>query len=102
MADNDNRRGAGFDKPAPHGQPGPTCDCISFASFGHSGFTGTYVWVDPDEDLVYIFLSNRVYPNADNKQLVKLNIRTRIQEKIYDAIHNANWRSAQSALNYQP
>ena len=102
MDEDDNRRGAGFDKPAPHGQPGPTCDCISFASFGHSGFTGTYVWVDPDESLVYIFLSNRVYPKADNSQLVKLNIRTRIQESIYDAIHNSNWRSAQSALNYQP
>jgi len=102
MGDKDNRRGAGFDKPAPHGQPGPTCDCISFASFGHSGFTGTYVWVDPDEELVYIFLSNRVYPNADNRKLVELNIRTRIQEKIYDALHNATWRSEQSALNYQP
>lgn len=102
LGDNDNRRGAGFDKPAPHGQPGPTCDCISFASFGHSGFTGTYVWVDPEEDLVYIFLSNRVYPKADNRKLVELNIRTRIQEKIYDAIHNADWRSSQSALNYQP
>jgi len=102
MDDEENRRGAGFDKPAPHGQPGPTCDCISFASYGHSGFTGTYVWVDPDEELVYIFLSNRVYPKANNRKLVELNIRTRIQEKIYDAIHNADWRSSQSALNYQP
>lgn len=98
----DNRRGAGFDKPALHGEPGPTCDCISFASFGHSGFTGTYAWVDPTEDLVYVFLSNRVYPDAGNKKLLKMNIRTRIQEKIYDAIHNAKWRSEQSALNYQP
>ncbi len=98
----DNRRGAGFDKPAFHGEIGPTCDCISFASFGHSGFTGTYVWVDPDEDLVYVFLSNRVYPDAKNPKLVKLNIRTRIQEKIYDAIHNAEWRQEQSALNLQP
>ena len=41
---NENRRAAGFDKPAFHGNPGPTCDCISYASFGHSGFTGTYAW----------------------------------------------------------
>ncbi len=85
----ENRRGAGFDKPAFHGNPGPTCDCISFNSFGHSGFTGTYAWVDPDHDLVYVFLSNRVYPDANNKKLLSLNIRTRIQEKIYEAI-NAN------------
>ena len=97
----ENRRGAGFDKPAYHGEPGPTCDCISFASYGHSGFTGTYVWVDPEEDLVYVFLSNRVNPSADNKKLVRMNIRTRIQEKIYDAIHNQEWRDEQSALNYQ-
>lgn len=98
----ENRRGAGFDKPAFHGEPGPTCDCISFASYGHSGFTGTYVWVDPEEELVYIFLSNRVYPDANNKKLVKMDIRTRIQEKIYDALHNAKWIEGQSALNYQP
>ena len=98
----ENRRGAGFDKPAVHGEPGPTCDCISFASYGHSGFTGTYVWVDPDEDLVYVFLSNRVNPDAKNPKLVKMNIRTRIQETIYDALHNAEWREEQSALNYKP
>ncbi len=98
----DNRRGAGFDKPALHGEPGPTCDCVSFESFGHSGFTGTYAWADPDQQIVYIFLSNRVYPDADNKKLLTLNIRTRIQEKIYEAIDNAKWRNAQSVLNYQP
>jgi len=87
----ENRRGAGFDKPAFHGEPGPTCDCISFKSFGHSGFTGTYAWVDPEEELVYVFLSNRVYPDANNKKLLSLNIRTRIQEKIYAAIaHSKN------------
>lgn len=98
----DNRRGAGFDKPALHGEPGPTCDCVSFESFGHSGFTGTYAWADPEHQIVYIFLSNRVYPDANNKKLLTLNIRTRIQEKIYEAIDNAKWRNAQSALNYQP
>ena len=83
---NENRRAAGFDKPAFHGNPGPTCDCISYASFGHSGFTGTYAWADPDAQIVYIFLSNRVYPDANNKKLLQLNIRTDIQERIYDAI----------------
>ena len=91
----ENRRGAGFDKPAYHGEPGPTCDCISFESYGHSGFTGTYAWVDPTENLVYVFLSNRVYPDAGNPKLVKLNIRTRIQEKIYEAISNMKYRNSQ-------
>lgn len=91
---NENRRGAGFDKPALHGEPGPTCDCISFESYGHSGFTGTYAWVDPEEELVYIFLSNRVHPSATNSKLVKLNIRTRIQEKLYEAISNMKYRNS--------
>ncbi|MEX2379543.1 MAG: glycoside hydrolase family 3 N-terminal domain-containing protein [Vicingaceae bacterium] len=94
----ENRRGAGFDKPQFHGEPGPTCECISFESFGHSGFTGTYAWADPEEDLVYIFLSNRVYPDASNSKLVKLNIRTRIQEKIYEAVANAKFRAAKASL----
>lgn len=94
----ENRRGAGFDKPAFHGNPGPTCDCISMNSFGHSGFTGTYAWVDPDEKLCYVFLSNRVYTDANNKKLLQLNIRTRIQEKIYEAIANRNYRNDHSAL----
>lgn len=94
----ENRRGAGFDKPQFHGEPGPTCECISLKSYGHSGFTGTYAWADPEEDLVYIFLSNRVYPNASNGKLVELNIRTRIQEKIYEAVANAKFRAANASL----
>ena len=65
---------------------GPTCTCVSYMSFGHSGFTGTYAWADPQDELVYIFLSNRVYPDAKNRELISLSIRTRIQEVIYDAI----------------
>lgn len=94
----ENRRGAGFDKPQFHGEVGPTCECISFESFGHSGFTGTYAWADPEEELVYIFLSNRVYPDASNSKLVSLNIRTRIQEKIYEAVANAKFRAAKASL----
>ena len=80
-----NRRGAGFDRPARSGA-GPTCDCVSFESFGHTGFTGTMVWADPDENLVYIFLSNRVYPNAENKKIIEMGIRTKVQQVIYDSL----------------
>lgn len=82
----ENRRGAGFDKPALRGEPGPTCDCVSYESFGHSGFTGTLAWADPKEKIVYIFLSNRVYPSASNNKLVTMDIRTRIQQAVYDAL----------------
>lgn len=82
----DNRRGAGFDKPVMDGSPGPTCDCVSPNSFGHSGFTGTLVWADPDEKIVYVFLSNRIHPSAENTKLLTMNLRTAIQQLIYDAI----------------
>ncbi len=86
----ENRRGAGFDKPVTDGGSGPTCTCVSYASFGHTGFTGTIAWADPNENLVYIFLSNRVYPDASNKKLIELNIRTDIQQAIYDAIPHSH------------
>ncbi len=79
------RRGIGFDKPQ-LGDEGPTCGCISMSSFGHSGFTGTYAWADPEEEIVYIFLANRTYPKAGKNLLLKENIRTEIQRLIYEAI----------------
>jgi CubicO group peptidase (beta-lactamase class C family) len=81
-----NRRGLGFDKPQ-LGKEGPTCGCVSKSSFGHTGFTGTMAWVDPETELVYVFLSNRTYPdsNLPNK-LSKENIREDIQKVIQDAI----------------
>jgi len=82
----DNRRGIGFDKPVIDDTEGPTCLEASPSSFGHSGFTGTIVWADPEHELIYVFLSNRIHPSADNSLLVKENIRTRIQEVIYKAI----------------
>ena len=85
----DNRRGAGFDKPVRNGHGGPTCSCVSYESFGHSGFTGTLAWADPTEKVVYVFLSNRVYPDASNYKLIELDIRTRIMEVIYNAIENS-------------
>lgn len=78
-----NRRGAGFDKPVMTAGPGPTCKCVTFDSFGHTGFTGTMVWADPTEEIIYVFLSNRVYPTAENNKLAKSNIRTNIQGEIY-------------------
>ncbi|WP_338733893.1 glycoside hydrolase family 3 N-terminal domain-containing protein [Mangrovimonas cancribranchiae] len=81
----DNRRGVGFDKPQ-LGDVGPTCGCISMTSFGHSGFTGTYAWADPDEEIVYVFLANRTYPKAGRNKLLRENIRTEIQRLIYEAI----------------
>ncbi|KQC29354.1 glycoside hydrolase family 3 N-terminal domain-containing protein [Flagellimonas eckloniae] len=83
----DVRRGVGFDKPQLK-EKGPTCGCVSRKSFGHSGFTGTYTWADPEEELVYVFLSNRTYPTASNTLLVKSGLRTRIQQVIYDSIIN--------------
>ena len=82
-----NRRGVGFDKPQLDGE-GSTCGCVSLESFGHTGFTGTYAWADPEKDLIYIFLSNRTYPTMDNNLLGSHNIRTRIQQLIYDSIIN--------------
>lgn len=81
-----NRRGAGFDKPVMDNKPGPTCNCVTFETFGHTGFTGAMAWADPVEDLVYVFLSNRVYPTAENNKLAKMNIRTDIQEVIYNSL----------------
>lgn len=84
-----NRRALGFDKQQLPGTTGPTCGCTSKSSFGHTGFTGTMAWADPEEELIYIFLSNRTYPdsNAPNT-LSKENVRENIQKVIYDAIEN--------------
>ena len=87
FCDKNVRRGVGFDKPQLKDK-GPTCGCVSRKSFGHSGFTGTYTWADPEEEIVYVFLSNRTYPSASNTLLVKSALRTRIQKAIYDAIMN--------------
>ncbi len=84
-----SRRGYGFDKPekdnAIRKEPYPSA-LASPQTFGHTGFTGTCVWVDPKNDLVYIFLSNRVYPTRDNNKLSQLLIRGKIQDAIYRAL----------------
>ena len=88
---NNNRRGLGFDKPLLDNKtvkPEASYPCIgaSPTSFGHSGYTGTFVWVDPDSEISYVFLCNRVYPTRNNNIVSDLNIRTRILQGIYDAI----------------
>ncbi|MDN3723513.1 glycoside hydrolase family 3 N-terminal domain-containing protein [Aequorivita sp. SDUM287046] len=79
------RRGVGFDKPQ-LGNSGPTCGCVSMSSFGHSGFTGTFAWADPEEEIVYVFLSNRTFPDAENRKLIRSDLRSKIQKAIYEAI----------------
>jgi CubicO group peptidase (beta-lactamase class C family) len=85
FCEQDNRRGVGFDKPQLE-DDGPTCGCVSMTSFGHSGFTGTYTWADPEEELVYVFMANRTYPSSKENKLLKESIRTEIQRLIYEAI----------------
>ena len=84
-----NRRGAGFDKPVTTLDGGPTSNLVSLRSFGHSGFTGTQVWADPEYGVNYVFLSNRVYPDAENWKLVKMSVRTEIQRVIYEALQES-------------
>ncbi len=83
-----NRRGIGFDRPNNSG--GGTCsEMASSSSFGHSGFTGTLAWADPEHQINYVFLSNRVYQNQDNWKIRDMNIRTNIQKVIYEAVLGA-------------
>ena len=89
--ENNNRRGLGFDKPLigndtlslSQAYPAPE---VSPESFGHAGFTGTFVWADPKNQLVYIFLSNRVYPTRSHRNLYNLNIRPSLQQVFYKAL----------------
>jgi beta-N-acetylhexosaminidase len=85
----ENRRALGFDKPNP-GIKGlknrfPAADA-SPSSFGHTGFTGTFTWADPGNNLLFIFLSNRVHPTRRNLAISSLNIRTKMHQAVYDAI----------------
>ena len=80
-----NRRAVGFDKPKPKGG-GMTFEGISENSFGHSGFTGTFTWADPETEIIFVFLSNRTFPSMDNRKLIDQNIRTRMQKLLYESI----------------
>lgn len=80
-----HRKACGFDRPANETDAGPTCDEVSDSSFGHSGFTGTLAWADPDHDLVFVFLSNRTFPSAENRKLIDWDVRTKVQHEVYKA-----------------
>ncbi len=92
---NNNRRGLGFDKPGENHNGFPACKSASPESFGHTGFTGTYAWADPKENLVFVFLSNRVYPFASNRKLIDMNIRSEILQTIYDSINKIKYIETQ-------
>ena len=82
-----SRRGLGFDKPDRHNpQKSPCAESAPASVYGHTGFTGTCAWTDPENGLVYVFLSNRTYPDVWNNKLMRLDIRTRIQEAVYKAM----------------
>ena len=80
----ENRRGVGFDKPQLEGR-GSTCGCVSHQSFGHLGFTGIYAWADPETQITLVFLSNRTYPTMENNLMGKTDMRTRIQQAVFDS-----------------
>ncbi len=84
-----NRRGLGFDKPLLEydAASSSVAEAASPSSFGHSGYTGTFVWADPEADLLYVFLSNRVHPSRDRRAIYTLNIRPRIHSLIYSFIN---------------
>lgn len=81
-----NRRAAGFDRPGTNRTPDswPISDLASDNSYGHTGFTGTFVWVDPDKEMVFVFLSNRVYPDAENWKISKQRIRIKAHRMAYE------------------
>lgn len=85
--DSGNYRAMGFDRPNRPGDPsGNAAPSAPASSFGHTGFTGTYAWIDPVNDLVYVFLSNRVNPTRENRKLYQLNTRTNVLEVVYRAL----------------
>lgn len=84
-----SRRGWGWDKPEPAiGKGGSAGNLAPKSTFGHTGFTGTCVWADPENDLIYVFLSNRVHPYAENNLLLKDGVRQEIHDIIYQAMVN--------------
>ena len=88
-----NRRGLGFDKPLLEydKELAYVAESASPSSFGHSGFTGTFVWADPQENILIVFLSNRVYPSRNQRNLYRLNIRPQIHQACYDYMSKFNF-----------
>jgi CubicO group peptidase (beta-lactamase class C family) len=87
LKDGSNRRGLGFDKPETDSTKASPCSpACSASTFGHTGFTGTAVWADPEKKFLFVFLSNRVHPDANNKKILEMSLRTNIQEQFYKAL----------------
>jgi len=88
-ANEGNKRGLGFDKPKLEDRENDSCSQLaSMESFGHGGYTGTYTWVDPESGLLFVFMSNRVYPTRENRKIYKFNVRPSMHKAIYEAIIN--------------
>ena len=85
---NDNRRGLGFDKPLLiyDKEKSSVAKSASGRSYGHSGYTGPLVWADPESDLLFVFLCNRVYPSRNQRKIYELNVRPTLHEYLYQAI----------------
>ena len=94
-----NHRGLGFDKPT-SGSRSAYSRSASPETFGHTGFTGTCVWADPKHDLIFVFLSNRIYPNVNNRALFKEQVRERIHEVVYDALDT--YKVSFPVLDFKP
>lgn len=91
FCDAGNKRGMGFDKPLIEYDEARSsvAEAASAASFGHSGYTGTFVWADPANDLLFVFLSNRVHPTRDNRKIYSLSVRPRIHTLVYDLLQQS-------------
>ena len=91
----DHHRGLGFDMKH---RKSIMAKSASAKTFGHTGFTGCCVWADPEEQLIYVFLSNRIHPSAKNWRLNKLKTRERIHEAIYQAIKKGKEKNTKKAV----
>ena len=87
---NGNRRGLGFDKPllVYDSIKSSVAKSASYRSFGHTGYTGTLVWIDPETKMTFTFLTNRVYPNRNQRAIYQLNIRPTIHQVFYDHLND--------------
>lgn len=95
-----SHRGLGFDKPTASSGNVVAPDC-PYTAYGHTGFTGICVWNDPENDLVFVFTSNRVHPNANNKKIITMGVRKRLHQVVYDQLYyNGTYRN--QATGNQP
>ncbi|MEM9991522.1 MAG: serine hydrolase, partial [Bacteroidota bacterium] len=92
-------RGLGFDKPKNRSKHLPYAYSASAATYGHTGFSGTCIWVDPQHDLIFILLSNRIHPNRSNRQLARRGIRSKMHQAVYDAMGSFPLEAVQQELS---